>query len=205
MWRKKKKFFQCAHYLKPQNFFLNRQRFIYSLRGVGEEASYLYLVSFYAELFQKVKHPLYHPNNRLGIHDNSVYIEPKNVLVSNGTELFHAKLKKGGDKKKDQEISDGGSVGESAASSHVFKQSEFCQVLNLDFKEVLQEIRHKMIEGCQKIYNIGNEGFSRKEIHLLCETDNKIAVYNFVVKKGKVSKELIMDSKLRFSFYKVDI
>jgi hypothetical protein len=121
MWRKKKKFFQCTHYLKPQSFFLNRQRFIYSLRGVGEEAEYLYLVSFYAELYQKVRHPLYHPNNRLGIHENSVYIEPKNVLVSNGTELCHAKLKKGGDKKLEREISDGGSIAESAATSHVFK------------------------------------------------------------------------------------
>ena len=57
---------------------------MYSLRGVGEEAEFLYIVSFYAEIFQKVKHPLYHPKNRLGIHDNAVYVEPKNILVTNG-------------------------------------------------------------------------------------------------------------------------
>lgn len=99
-WSKKKKFFQCAHYLRPNEFFLNRQRFVYSLRGVGEEAEYLYVVSFFAQLYQKVKHPLYHPNNRLGVHDKAVYVEPKNILVTNGTQLFHAKLKKGDDRKR---------------------------------------------------------------------------------------------------------
>lgn len=179
---------------------------MYSLRGVGEEAKYLYIVSFYAEQYQKVKHPLYHENNRLGIHDNTVYVEPKNILVSNGTELYHAKLKKGEDKKKERENSEGtGSINESAATQHVISQLDYCQELNLEFKEVLSLVKHKMIEGCTKIYNIGNEGFSRKEIHLLCETDNKIAVYNFVAKKSKLNKELIYDSKLRFSFYKVDI
>ena len=63
-----------------------------------------------------------------------------------------------------------------------------------------------MIEGCNKIYDIGNEGFSRKEIHLLCETDNKIVVYAFTSKKSKlVANTLVYEAKLRFSFYKVDI
>lgn len=50
-WSKKKKYFQCAHNLRPYNFFLNRQRFAYSLRGVGEEASFIYIASFYQESF----------------------------------------------------------------------------------------------------------------------------------------------------------
>ena len=92
-WSKKKKFFQCAHELRPQTFFLNRQRFAYSLKGVGEEAKYIYICSFYMEIFQKILHPLYHPNNRLGVHDKSIYVDPKNVIVSDETSLFHAKLK----------------------------------------------------------------------------------------------------------------
>lgn len=76
----------------------------------------------------------------------------------------------------------------------------------MGFVEVLQEIKHKMIEGCSSIYNIGNEGYTRKEIHLLCETDNKIAVYCFSANKSKADKEkMLYNAKLRFSFYKVDI
>jgi hypothetical protein len=141
-WSKKKKSFQSAHNLKPQSFFLNRQRFAYTIRGVGEEAEYIYISSFYQEVFQKIRHPLYHPTNRLGIHDKSLYVDPKNVIVGNENQLYHAKLRveKNEEKKRLHRSSSRGSTSFNELGADgvlVTKQEDFCVLLEQEFTDAL--------------------------------------------------------------------
>ncbi len=78
---------------KPNNFFLTQQRFVYSLSGTHDESKVLYVVNFYQSIFQKVLHPFYSEDNEDGIHDNSVYVDPKQILVVYDFKLKWAQLK----------------------------------------------------------------------------------------------------------------
>lgn len=128
--------------------------------------------------------------------------------MANSKEIYHAKLKveKGEDQKQLHKQSSKGSTTFGGDPDHtvpILKQSDFCRELHEKFQDCLTPIKQSMVEGCSKIYNIGNEGYSRKEIHFLCETENKIAVYQF--KPKKTPQGMTFDQRLKFSFYKEDI
>jgi hypothetical protein len=60
------------------------------LKGTSEEAKYLYVSNFYQSVFQKINHPLFTEDNVDGIHDRAVYVDPKQVIVTDGHKIMWA-------------------------------------------------------------------------------------------------------------------
>lgn len=132
--------------------------------------------------------------------------------MTNPNKIYHAKLKVEKDANRarlqrqnshgSSTFNGGANDAKSISVTHTH-QSDFCRELHEEFRDALTPIHNDMSEGCSKVYNIGNEGYTRKEIHILCETETKIAVYHFKPKKS--AKGIQFEVRLKFSFYKADI
>lgn len=82
---------------------MHSQRVIYSLLGLDEECKYLYIINIYQSIFEKTLHPLFSEENEfgkdiifinyIGIHDDSIFVDPKEVVVVLGKKIFWSMLK----------------------------------------------------------------------------------------------------------------
>jgi hypothetical protein len=69
---------------KPNNCFMNKQRIFYTLEGLDEECEWIYVVNFFQNVLQKVKHPLFSRENLNGSHETSIFGNADQIICANG-------------------------------------------------------------------------------------------------------------------------
>lgn len=78
---------------KPHKFYLNKQKFIYSMHGVEEESQWLYVVGFYQGQFDKIMHPFFDPNSKSGVHELCLFVDAKQIFVSTNSKIMWSSFK----------------------------------------------------------------------------------------------------------------
>lgn len=63
------------------------------MQGTTEECQWIYIVNFYQQTFNKIKHPLFKKDSTDGTHEINLFADAKILLVSSADKIMWAPFK----------------------------------------------------------------------------------------------------------------
>lgn len=163
------------------------------------------MTNFYQKIFQKVRHPIYANENPRGLHDNAIYVDPKQIIVVLEKKIMWAQLKietvmalqhvalSSGDRSPKED------EGEEQSLNTIETEAQFFDVLETYDSDEIKA------EDIIRVYDVQNEGFSRKEVHMVVEMEVKIQVLQLTQLKNGSSISFSIEKIFAFEKQRIEL